>query len=420
MAKGKFEILIDQHRPDLGRYEELYRDLHAHPELSTQEERTAKITAQHLRELPDFDVIEGIGGFGVVGILRNGSGRTILLRADMDGLPVQEKTDLPYASTDTMKDKVDGLTKPTMHACGHDTHVTCLLAATEVLSKARREWKGTLIALFQPNEERAGGAKAMIKDNLYQKVPVPDIVLGQHVMPLKAGTLGTRPGLMASAADSFLITLYGRGGHASQPHRTLDPVVMAAQVIVRLQTIVSREVAPAEAAVVSVGSIQAGMTENIIPDQAVIKVNVRTMNAQTRAKVLASIQRIVKAECEASNAPRAPLIEPTSQFPLTINNEEVTTALEESFAAYFGESYSSDVPMLQGSEDFPVLATAEGRPYCYWVFGGVDPDRWDEAEEKGTIDEIPINHSPYFAPVVQPTLKTGIDGMVVAALTFLT
>lgn len=418
MAAKRLIELVKANRPTLEAYEELYKYFHSHPELSLQEKETATAIARHLERIGDYEIHTHIGGHGVVGVLKNGSGKTILLRADIDALPVEEQTGLPYASTVTMEDN-DGIVKPVMHACGHDMHITCLLAAAELLHKARDSWKGTLIVLFQPAEERGAGAKAMVADGLYDKIPVPDVALGAHLMPYRAGTVGTKVGLMASAADSFKITLYGRGGHASQPHRTVDPVVMAAQLIVRLQTIVSREVDPNDAAVVTVGSVQAGMTENIIADKAEIKVNVRTIDKQTRNRVLASVRRIVKAECEASGATKEPTFESTSQFPFSMNDEEATTPLEEVFSQAF-DPYDRDIPRLQGSEDFSILATSQNKPASFWVYGGVDPEKWDAAEKEGRLQEdIPINHSPFFAPVIQPTLQTGLDSYALAALSFM-
>lgn len=238
--------ILESHRPNLTPYESLYKHFHSHPELSHQEVQTATTVASHLRQLSSsFKITEHIGGNGLVAVLENGHGKTVLLRADTDALPVLEKTGLPYASTVTMKDN-DGIVKPVMHACGHDMHVTSMLAAAELLLSARDEWSGTLMIVFQPAEEIGAGAKAMVDDGFYSKgiVPIPDVVLGQHVMPYKAGVVGVKRGLMASAADSFKITIYGRGGHASQPHRTIDPVVVAAGLVVRLQTIVSRECPP--------------------------------------------------------------------------------------------------------------------------------------------------------------------------------
>jgi amidohydrolase len=306
-----------------------------------------------------------------------------------------------------------------------------MLAAAEALHTARKHWKGTLIVLFQPNEERGAGAKAMIVDGLYDPnrhaCPIPDVVLGQHVFQLPAGTVGTRVGSFMSAADSFRVTVYGRGGHASQPHVTIDPVVMAAHIIVRLQTVVSREVNPRDAAVVTVGSVQAGMTENIIASEATIKINVRTALPETRTKVLAAIKRIVKAECDASGASKEPLWESTSSFPFTINDAEVTNHVAEAFTKQFGHMHDPATPPLGGSEDFGILATeapnkngGKGVPYTYWNFGGSDPKRFEELKGSGNLDKLPINHSPHFAPVIQPTLSTGVDTLIVAALSYLT
>lgn len=415
--------LVDKHRPDLGPYHDIYRTLHAQPELSFQEVETAKFAAAHLQALsPTFDIKTRIGGHGVVGILRNGTGRTVLLRADMDGLPVLEATGLPYASTARQIDN-DGVEKPTMHACGHDMHVTSMLAAAELLVAAKDSWKGTLIVLFQPAEERGAGAQAMVDDGLYASrgVPKPDVVLGGHVMPFRAGSLGTRRGLMASAADSMRVTLFGRGGHASQPHRTLDPVVMAASAVVRLQTIVSREVPPEEPAVVTVGSLVAGQTENIISDKAEMKINVRSYSAESRTKILGSVDRVIRAECLASGADKDPVFERTSSFPFTINDHSVTAALESSFTEHFRFDYNSDMPRLYGSEDFSILGTSIDKPCSFWVYGGVDPEKWDTAERAGRVaEDIPVNHSALFAPVIEPTLTRAVDALALGALTFLT
>ncbi|KAL2068629.1 hypothetical protein VTL71DRAFT_14966 [Oculimacula yallundae] len=404
-SKMSTKEILGKHRPDLSSYETLYKTLHQNPGLSLQEHLAAETAAKHLKSLPGFDVRTNIGGTGLVGILKNGSGPTILLRADTDALPVKELTGLPYASEKRETDVEDGIEKPVMHACGHDMHITCMLAAASTLSSARDSWKGTLIILFQPNEERGAGAKAMIADGLYDpskhNCPVPDIVLGQHVMPFPSGEVGTRIGSFASAADSFRVTVYGRGGHASQPHRTIDPVVLAAHIIVRLQTVVSREVDPREAAVVTVGSIQSGMTENIISDEAVIKINVRTVTPETRTRVLAAIKRIVKAECEASGSPKPPLWESTSSFPFTINDSRITQTVQASFSDYFGDKHNASCNPLGGSEDFAILATeapnpkgenGKGVPYCYWVFGGTDPELWKKKEEEGKLEDVPINH----------------------------
>src|SRR5574340_592016 len=263
--------------PDL---EKLYTDIHSHPELSMQETRTAGIAAQRLRAA-GFEVTTQVGKTGVVGLLRNGDGPTVMLRADMDALPVEEATGVPYASKVTATD-AEGHTVPVMHACGHDLHVTWLAGAAALLAQTRSTWKGTLMAVFQPAEETAAGAQAMIDDGLFARFPKPDVVLGQHVMVGPAGAIGGRSGAITSAADSFQIRLFGRGAHGSMPQTSIDPVVMAASVVLRLQTIVARELAPSEAAVVTVGALQAGTKENVIPDEATIKLNVRTFDEGDR------------------------------------------------------------------------------------------------------------------------------------------
>ncbi len=354
-------------------------------------------------------------------MLRNGDGKTILLRADMNALPVEEKTGLPYASEVVMNDIQDGVTKNVMHACGHDMHVTCLLAAAERLAAMTDSWKGTLVVLFQPNEERGGGAQGMVDGGLYEMVPVPDVVLGQYVLPLRSGKLGSRVGIIMAATDNLRIRLHGRGGHGSTPHTTIDPVVMAASVVVRLQTIVSREVDPNDMAVVTVGSLQAGQTVNIIADFAELQVTVRTINTMTKERVLAAIRRIVKAECEASGAPQEPDFEELSKFPPTINDETVTKRLAVSFEEFFGAEFDPEIPRVNASEDFSFLGVSQNRPCSFWFFGGTDPKIWDKAEEKGTINrDIPMNHSPFFAPIMEPTMARGVNALTLAALTFLT
>src|SRR6185437_2645446 len=295
--------------PDL---EALYTDIHSHPELSMQETRTAGLAADRLRAA-GFEVTTGIGKTGVVGILRNGEGPTVMLRADMDALPVEEATGLPYASKVKAKDR-QGNTVPVGHMCGHDMHVPCLVGATNLLAHARHSWKGTLMAVFQPGEETAEGAQAMIDDGLFVRFPNPEVILGQHVMVGPAGTVAGRTGAITSAADSLQIRLFGRGAHGSMPQASIDPVVMAAATVMRLQTIVSREVAAADSAVVTVGSLQAGTKENVIPDEAIIKLNVRTFYAGVRTRVLAAIERIVNAEAAASGAPKAPEITPLDSY----------------------------------------------------------------------------------------------------------
>lgn len=301
---------LDRIRDDI---EDLYKDLHRNPELGLEEHRTARKAADLLRGL-GCRVVEGIGGTGVVGVLTNGDGPTVMVRADMDALPVREQTGLPYASTVTVAGR-DGTEQPVMHACGHDVHIASLIGCVRLLAESTGAWKGTFVALLQPSEERGDGADAMVADGLTAKAPRPDVVLAQHVLPYPAGYVGTRAGSFMSAADSLRITVHGRGGHGAMPQTAVDPVVMAAMIVVRLQTIVSREIAALTPVVVTVGSIHAGTGPNIIPDRAVIQVNVRTYDDHTRTHVLQAIERIVTAECQASGAPKPPEIEKIVSFP---------------------------------------------------------------------------------------------------------
>jgi amidohydrolase len=398
--------------------EDLYRDLHQHPELSHQEHRTAAAGAARLRQ-DGYDVTEGVGGTGVVGILRNGGGPTVLLRADMDALPVREATGLPYASTATAADAT-GSTVPVMHACGHDVHVTCALGAASLLAAHQDHWSGNLAVVLQPAEELGDGARRMVDDSLSALIGPVDVAFAQHVLPMPAGTVGTRPGPVLSAADSMRITVHGRGAHGSMPQASVDPVVLAAMIVIRLQTIVAREVAPTDPAVVTVGSIRAGAKSNVIDDHAVLELNVRTYDDGTRTTILDAIRRIVTAECQASGSPREPQFELFDRFPPTTNHQEVTRRLATAFSNHFGLR-AVELPLQSASEDFSDIPTALAAPYSYWGIGGVDPDTYARAAQSGRVaQDIPVNHSPAFAPVLQPTLTTGTQAMTVAALTWLT
>ncbi|KAH8812300.1 metal-dependent amidase/aminoacylase/carboxypeptidase [Xylogone sp. PMI_703] len=418
MAQRSLSEILKVASLDLAPYEELYKYFHAHPELSQLEASTSQKVAAHLSQLKAYEIQTNIGGYGLVGVLKNGSGNTVLLRADMDALPVKELTGLPYASSITMLDAT-GVEKPVMHACGHDMHMTCLLAAAETLANIRDAWSGTLIVLFQPDEERGGGAQAMVDDGLYSKIPVPDYVFGQHVMRMRSGSIGSRPGTIMAAADSMKITVYGRGGHGSLPHQTVDPALLAAHIVVRLQSIVSREIDPSDLGVVTVGSLQAGQTENIIADKAEIGLDFRTVKLDTRQKIISAIQRIVEAECMASGSPKPPVFTPTRRFPPTTNDKDVASQLAASFQNHF-EAFDGDIPRTNVSEDFSTLATCRNIPSCFWLFGGIDPELWDKAQGEGNnAEEIPGNHSALFAPAIQPTMKVGVDALCLAALTFL-
>lgn len=396
--------------------EALYRDLHAHPELSHREERTAALVAERLTEA-GCTVHEGLGSTGVVGILRNGDGPTVLQRADMDALPVTEQTGLPYASTETAD--TDAGPVGVMHACAHDAHVACLVGATSLMASAREAWSGTLIVLFQPGEETGDGARAMVDDGLAEVVGTVDVAMAQHVLPLPAGFVGTREGPTLSAADSLRVTVHGRGAHGSMPQAAVDPVVLAAMIVVRLQTVVAREVTPGDPVVLTVGSIAAGAKSNVIPDQAVLELNLRTYDEDTRARVLAAVERIVRAECQASATPREPTFELYDRYPLTDNDPVATGLVSAAFAAHFGRA-AGELPRQSASEDFSHLPAALGAPYTYWGIGGIDPDTYRAAAEAGRLaQDVPVNHSASFAPVVQPTLDTGTRALVVAALEWL-
>ena len=433
----------------------LYLDLHRNPELSFQETRTAGVIAEKLREL-GIPFEEGVGGTGVVAILRNDRGdssdsndrsdstqdtatqdttthstpgthtddstpaRTpggpvVWLRADMDALPVEERTGLAYASTARGIDPA-GHDVPVMHACGHDMHVTALLGALETLANTTSEWSGTVVALFQPAEEYGAGSRAMLDDGLIDRAPRPDVVLGQHVTPLPAGMIGVRAGTQMAASDGLTVTLHGRGGHGSRPHSTIDPVVMAASTVMRLQTVVSREVDPRDVAVVTVGSIHAGLKNNIIPAEATLELSLRYPDDALRTTVMDAVERIVRAEAAASGAETEPTIVVDHTLPATINDTAATARLTAAFRRAFGDDAVVDPGMFTGSEDVSWFARETGVPLVYWFWGGIDPEAFAAAQAAGTLDrDIPTNHSPFFAPVIHPTIERGVENLVVAA-----
>ena len=399
--------------------EDLYRDFHRNPELSHQERRTAAAVADRLGR-SGFEVTTGVNATGVVGVLRNGPGPTVLLRADMDALPVREETGLPYASTVVATRESDGTEVPVMHACGHDMHTVCLLGAAHLLAAGEKHWRGTLVAVFQPAEETIDGAKGMVADGLATLTGPVDVALGQHVAPLPAGRLATMSGPALAGGTSIRITVHGRGGHASTPQNTIDPVLLAASIVLRLQGVVAREIEPGEPAVLTVGSLQAGTKANIIADRAELLVNIRFYTEATRTALMGAIRRIVTAECAASGCPRDPDIEVFEEAPLTDNDPAVTATVRQAFTGFFGDQALITPPRVLGSEDFSEIANGVGAPYSFWLFGGTDPGAFAAAEAAGTLTrDIPGNHSPHFAPVIQPTLDTGTAALVAAALAWL-
>ncbi|MEV6773955.1 amidohydrolase [Nocardia sp. NPDC051030] len=398
---------------------DFYRDLHAHPELSDQEHRTSGEIARRATAL-GYTVTEGVGGTGVVAVLANGAGPTVMLRADIDALPIQETTGLPYAS------KNDGV----MHACGHDMHATCLLGALKLLIDARSSWAGTILAVFQPAEETGRGAQEMIDDNLFERFGTPEIVLAQHTAPFPVGVVGGHAGTAAAATDALRIIMHGRGGHGSRPEATIDPVVMAAATVMRLQTIVSREIAADDAAVVTVGCLRAGTKDNIIPDEAELQLNIRTFTPQTREKVVASVHRIAKAEAAAAGAEWEPDISVIDTFPVMFNDPDAMARTLTAIGETLGPDKVFDPGRITGSEDAGNLATAAGVPLCYWMFGVLDPEVFGGGSDpvqlvhdmlSGTIDvkSVPGPHTSGYAPAVDPSITVGVTAMTTAALTWL-
>jgi amidohydrolase len=386
----------------------LYVDLHQNPELSSHETQTALKLATRLRAL-GYEVSEHVGGTGIVAILKNGPGPTVMLRTELDALPVEEKTGLPYASKVHAIDDA-GHDVPVMHACGHDLHMAAIFATADIMAHSKQTWHGTLMLVGQPAEETISGAKAMLDDGFLKKFPKPDVAVALHVGNLlPAGTVGIVPGVYNTNADSIRITIYGKGGHGSAPHTAIDPIVIAARTILALQTIVSREVKPREMAVVTVGYIQAGTKNNIIPDQAELGLTVRTNKPEIRKQVLAAIDRIAKAEAEAAGAPRPPSIERYEFTDLVYNDPALAERLRPVLESALGKQNVATEEPITGSEDFSYFVE-QGIPGFYFELGGADPKAWSEAKAAGAL--LPSNHSPLFAPDVDPALHTGITAEV--------
>ncbi|QQC91877.1 amidohydrolase [Streptomyces alfalfae] len=390
---------------------DLYRDLHAHPEPSFEEHRTAAEAARRAASY-GYQVTTGVGRTGVVAVLANGEGPAVLLRADMDALPVTEATGLPYASR----------TEGVMHACGHDMHVTCLLGALKLLADSRDAWSGRVVAVFQPAEEAGQGAQVMVADRFYERFGTPDVVLGQHVAPLPAGMVGAHAGPAFAATDALRVRMFGKGGHGSRPEATVDPVVMAASTVMRLQTVVSREVAGGETAVVTVGALRAGAKHNVIPDEAELQLNIRTYTPEVRTRVLAAVERIIKGEAATAGAEREPEITEIDTFPVVVNDAHAVDRTMAAVGAVIGAERVMDPGQVTGSEDVGHFATsAEPEvPLCYWLLGGADPAKVIAAQRAGTFErDIPSNHSPFFAPLIEPTITTGVTALTTAALAWL-
>jgi hippurate hydrolase len=404
---------LDALYPEL---EALYKDLHQNPELSLQEEKTSAKMAARLKAL-GYGVTTGVGGYGVVAVMKNGTGPTILLRADMDALPVEEKTGLPYASKATARNAA-GETVPVMHACGHDVHMTALVGAATLLARAKDRWRGTLVLVGQPAEEGGGGARKMLDDGFLTRFPKPDYALSMHdsaVLP--AGQIGMTPGYAFANVDSVDITIYGRGGHGSKPEATIDPIVIAARTVLALQAIVARENSPFDPAVVTVGSIHGGLKHNIIPDEVKLQLTVRSYKEEVRRRILAAIERIAKTEAAVSNAPKEPTVTVSEGTNALYNDPDLSRRLTQAYVAAFGTDRVTEARPVMAGEDFGEFGRAAKAPSVLVWIGAVDPKKF--AEAKGNEATLPYLHSSLFAPDPEPTVKAGAAAMTVGALELL-
>ncbi|AKF28680.1 amidohydrolase [[Brevibacterium] flavum] len=388
--------------------EELYKFFHQHPELSLQEFETSK---RIISELESYGVesIQRIGDTGVVAVISNGDGPVVALRGDIDALPMAERSGKEYAAIGaTQVDNNTGQETPVAHTCGHDVHISSLLGAVQAFNSHRELWNGTLMAVFQPAEETAAGARMMVEEGIVEKLSAPDVYLGQHVLgSLPGGAVGTRVGAVMSEAASIEITLHGKGSHGSMPNLGVDPIVLGSAIVTRLQSVISREIAASETAVLTVGSFHAGTKSNIIPDSAVLQLNTRAFSKDVAAHLHEAIERIVRSECAAARCPEPPEFKYYDQYPLTSNDESVTAHVRAAFDEFFGEN-SVDLAQVPASEDFSIIPDAFGIPYSYWGLGGFADHQ-----------NAPGNHSPAFAPDIQPTLDRGVEALVVAASAWL-
>ena len=398
--------------------ESLYRELHRAPELSLQEEKTAAAMARELRRL-GFEVTERVGGFGVVGLLRNGEGPTVLVRTDLDALPVQEQTGLPYASTATARDS-SGATVPVMHACGHDVHMTSWVGAASLLASNRQGWSGTLLLVGQPAEELLRGAKAMIDDGLFERFPRPDFAIALHDTPrLPSGQVGLVPGFAMAACDAVDITLFGKGGHGAFPHAAIDPVTIAARTVVALQTIVAREVDPLDPAVVTVGSIHGGTKHNIIPEEVKLQLTVRSFKPPVQQQLLAAIERIARHEAAAGRSPKEPdiRVDPLQSAPALYNDPALLRRLGAALTASLGETNVVEVEPVMGSEDFAAFGRSANAPSVLLWVGSAEQAAFAAAQAGGR--PLPGIHSPQFAPDAERAIRTGVATLVCSALELL-
>ncbi len=417
---GLIQALDQQVQQDLSYLKSLYVHLHTHPELSFHEVETSKKIAAELRKL-GFDVTEHVGGYGVVGVFKNGAGPTVMVRTDLDALPVEEQTGLPYASKVKTKDD-QGNEVSVMHACGHDMHMTVFTGTARALIKLKDHWKGTLVMIGQPAEEKGGGARAMIADGLFERFPRPDYALALHVnSSMAAGTVGYREGYALANVDAVDIVIRGAGGHGAYPHTTKDPVVLAAETVMALQTIVSREIAPIEPAVVTVGSIHGGTKHNIIPDEVRLQLTLRSYSDKVREQTIAAIRRITRGLAIAAGVPedRMPIVTVGDEYtPATYNDPDLTLRVAKVFKSVLGEQNVIHTEPVMGGEDFGRYGRVEPKiPICIFWLGAVAPEKVEEARKTGK--SLPSLHSSLFAPVPEPTIRTGVKAMTSAVLDLL-
>ena len=402
--------------------EALFVDFHKNPELSYKESRTAAIMAKELRAVGGIEVTEGVGGTGVVGVMKNGAGPTILLRADMDGLPLKEDSGLPYASTVTQED-IDGVVKPVMHACGHDVHITSMIGTARQLAKLKSRWKGTVVFVVQPAEERIGGARKMMEDGLYTRFPKPDYAVAFHVTSgFPTGKIGLEPGISSSSSDSVDITVHGVGTHGAAPHMGKDPIVMGAQIVMALQTLVSREIAPLKPGVVTVGAFHSGFKHNIISDKAELQLTVRSDDEDTRKKLLDGIKRIAANVGRMNGLPedKLPVVRVGFEStPVTLNDPALTGRVRGAFTKAFGKDILKTEPReSMGAEDFAYFIEQKlGVPGAYFVVGGTPQAELDAA--KRGEKALPAHHSPFFKVEAKPAVTLGTTAMTVAVLDLL-
>jgi len=402
---------LDSIYPELDAF---YIDLHRTPELSGHEEKTSAKIAERLRRL-GYQVTTGVGGYGVVALMRNGNGPTLLLRTEMDALPVQEKTGLPYASKVTAPGK-EGGTVGVMHACGHDIHMTSLLGSATLLAKMKDRWQGTLFLIGQPAEETVTGAEAMMKAGLFTKFPKPNFAIALHdTVLLPAGKIGYTPGYALATLDTVSITIFGKGGHGAAPHLTVDPIVIAARTILSLQTIVARENNPLDPAVVTVGSIRGGTKSNIIPEEVNLQLTVRSYKEEVRKHLLSAIERIAKAEAASASAPKEPsvIVVPGESTSAVYNDPDLTKRVVNVLSREFGETNVTERPPVMGSEDFSVYGRAGVPAVMFWL-GAAEPQQFEKA--KATGSSLPGLHSAEFAPDRERTIRTGVSALTAVVL----